>query len=117
MKKSNGYDLTTNLPMGAILHDGMGAFTADLCDMVNNILEPGQKLAPLKGVKPEDVEKVFRMDQIRQAMNEPVLALSAEDLSTHMYLFGETGAGMTSAANFRSPKQRSKYTRKKGRRS
>ncbi|WP_140722402.1 hypothetical protein [Pseudomonas sp. Hp2] len=126
--KKNGYDLTTNLPMGAILHDGMGSLVQDLRPVLRElpILEAGAAL--VDDIKPEDIKywqgeanqgmtSISRLSRIRQGKGNPELELSLADFSTHQFMFGRTSTGMTSAANNRSSKQRSKYTRKKGRRS
>jgi len=48
---------------------------------------------------------------------EPGTALLGDIQPEHILIWGKTGNGMTSAYDLRSPKQRSKDTHKKGRRS
>lgn len=138
-KKRTGYDQTTNLPMscsvaaaGISIRDGMGAMVGDMRQLLDNVIDPGQP-APLQGLSAEDVEKAFdacwvgegrlgltTMASRYRAMSEgePELALSLKDLdkSTHLFIFGQTSTGMTSAANYRSSKRPNKHTRNKPRR-
>lgn len=71
--KKNGIDTTPNLPMGAILNDGMGSLAQDLRPVLDIMIEPGTKFAPFQDLESEDVEKVYRLDQIRQGKGNPEL--------------------------------------------
>lgn len=112
--------------VGCVISDGMGALVEEADVRELPILEPGT--AWLEDLRSDDIKvwmgqgsqgmtTLSRLSQIRQAMDEPSPELSTANLSTQLLIFGETSTGMTSADDFRSPKQRSKDTCKKGRRS
>lgn len=92
------------------IYDGMGALAPDLKhSFIDVIVEPGQP-APLEGITAADVAQAFiplgkpsgvlasRLQAIREAQSDgPAMDLTLKDLSTHLFMFGETGTGMTAS--------------------
>lgn len=116
-----------------LIRDGMGAMVEDVRPLIDIIIEPGAKFAPLEGLTSEQVQAVFalcegtpthwvgeggqgmttigsRLNQIREASSD--LSLPKMDWSPDMLIFGETSTGMTSSPSTRPTKRRGRKSRK-----